>query len=301
MRYMHDRSSDVPDTGLLVLFDALASELHMTRAAARVGLSQPAMSRALGRMRMLFGDPLLVRTARGMLLTPRGEELVPQVRRILADATALVRRLEFAPRDLARTFVVGTTDYVEARLLPKLTARLAQEAPGVNVIMRAAATVFDDLESGRLDLVIAPHRTIPTGLKAQHLFDDTFLCAVRRGHPEVKRKLSLETFLALRHVQIAPSGTPGGPVDDALAARGLARRVAVRTQSFLAGPLLVARTDFVITAPRGVIEPLAEPLGLRTFAPPFDVPGFRIAAGWHPRAHDDPAHRWFRGVLKGAF
>jgi DNA-binding transcriptional LysR family regulator len=88
-------------------------------------------------------------------------------------------------------------------------------------------------------------------------------------------------------------------VDDALAARGLARRVVARTQSFLAGPLLVARTDFVITAPRGVIAPLAGPLGLRTFALPLDVAGFRIAAGWHPRAHDDLAHRWFRSVVKG--
>jgi DNA-binding transcriptional LysR family regulator len=117
----------------------------------------------------------------------------------------------------------------------------------------------------------------------------------------VKRKLSLETFLTLRHVQIAPSGAPGGPVDDALAARGLARRVAVRTQSFLAAPLLVAKTDFIITAPRAVIESLAEPLRLRTFALPLDVPGFRVAAGWHPRAHDDPAHRWFRHVVKSMF
>jgi DNA-binding transcriptional LysR family regulator len=300
MRSMHDRAADVPDLDLLVLFDALATERHMTRAAAKVGLSQPAMSRALGRMRALFGDPLLVRSARGMLLTPRGEELVPSVRRVLAEATALVRRLDFAPRDLARTFAVGTTDYVEACLLPKLTVHLAREAPGVDVVTRAVGpSAFDDLESGRLDLVILPQRNIPPGLKAQHLFEDTFLCAVRRGHPTVKRKLSLEAFLALRHVQIAPSGAPGGPVDDALAARGLARRVAVRTQSFLAGPLLVARTDFVITAPRAVIEPLAEPLGLRTFTLPLDVSGFRIAAAWHPRAHDDAAHRWFRGVVKG--
>jgi DNA-binding transcriptional LysR family regulator len=237
-----------------------------------------------------------------MLLTPRGEELVPSVRRILADATALVRRFDFEPRALARTFAVGTTDYVEARLLPKLTGHLAQEAPGVDVVMRAVgSSAFDDLESGRLDLVILPQRSVPAGLKAQHLFDDTFRCAVRRGHPMVKRKLSLETFLTLRHVQIAPSGAPGGPVDDALAARGLARRVAVRTQSFLAAPLLVAKTDFIITAPRAVIESLAEPLRLRTFAPPLDVPGFRVAAGWHPRAHDDPAHRWFRHVVKSMF
>jgi DNA-binding transcriptional LysR family regulator len=302
MRPMHDTAFAVPDFDLLVLFDALAAERHMTRAAAKVGLSQPAMSRALGRLRVLFGDPLLVRTSRGMLLTPRGEELVPSVRRILAEASALVRRTDFEARALARTFVVGTTDYVEARLLPKLTEDLARNAPQVNVVTRpAGAAAFDDLENGRLDLVIIPQRSLPVWLKVQHLFDDTFLCAVRSGHPTVKRKLSLATFLALRHVQIAPMGAPGGPVDDALSARGLSRRVAVRTQSFLAAPLLVANTDFVITAPRTVLESLAKPLHLRTLALPLDVPGFRVVAGWHPRAHDDPAHRWFRGAVKRMF
>jgi DNA-binding transcriptional LysR family regulator len=302
MHGMHDRTSSVPDLDLLVLFDALATERHMTRAAAKVGLSQPAMSRALGRMRLLFGDPLLLRTARGMLLTPRAEELVPEVRRVLSEATALVRPRNFEPRALTRAFVIGTTDLVDARLLPTLTSYLAREAPGVDVVTHAmGAGAFDDLETGRLDLVIIPQRSLPLGLKVQHLFDDTFLCAVRRDHPIVKRKLSLETFLELRHVQIAPSGAPGGPVDDALATRGLARRVAVRTNSFLAAPLLVGGTDFVITAPRMVLEPLAKPFGLRTFPLPLDVPGFRIAAGWHARAHDDPGHRWFRGVVKRVF
>jgi DNA-binding transcriptional LysR family regulator len=260
------------------------------------------MSRALGRLRVLFGDPLLVRTSRGMLLTPRGEELVPSVRRVLADASALVRRTNFEARSLVRTFVVGTTDYVEARMLPKLTDHLARESPKVNVVTRAAgAGAFDELENGGLDLVIIPQRNLPVGLKVQHLFDDTFLCAVRRGHPTVKGKLSLAKFLELRHVQIAPMGAAGGPVDDALAARGLSRRVAARTQSFLAAPLLVANTDFIITAPRTVLEALAKPLHLRTLALPLDVPGFRVIAGWHPRAHDDPTHRWFRGVVKRMF
>lgn len=292
---------DVPDLELLALFAALHGERHLTRAAARAGKSQPAMSRALARMRALFGDPLFVRTRAGMVPTPRADALAPEVRRLLDEATALVQTRAFAPAELARTFVIGTSDLFEAHLLPRLTTLVAREAPRVDVAMR---TVPDDpvqeLVDGRLDLVILPRTSLPEGIVTAHLFDDTFLCAVRKGHPEVKRTLSLERYVALRHVQIAPRGRPGGPVDDALAALGLSRRVAIRTPSFLAAPLLVARSDMVITAPRTVLEPLAELLGLRTFPVPVDVPGFRVHAAWHARVSQDPAHRWFRGVVTRA-
>lgn len=298
MHAMHDAP---PDLGLLTLFDALHTERHLTRAAVRAGISQPAMSRALARMRAAFGDPLFVRTARGMVPTPRADALAPGVRKVLHDAAALVKKQAFDPATLARTFVIGTSDLVEAHLLPRLTELALREAPDVDVATRAVSgPSLAELEDGRLDLVIVPQRNLPEGLMVQPLFDDTFLCAVRRDHPEVRRKLTLERFLALRHVQIAPQGTPGGPVDDALAAQGLSRRVAVRTPSFLAAPLLVSRSDFVLTAPRLVLEPLAEPFGLRTFPLPVAIPGFRVASAWHARAQDDPEHRWFRALLARA-
>lgn len=293
--------NDVPDLELLSLFAALHAERHLTRAAARAGRSQPAMSRALGRMRALFGDVLFVRTPSGMVPTPRADALAPEVKRVLAEATALVRPRSFEPERLERTFVIGTSDLFEAHLLPRLTSLLAREAPGVDVALRTPpGDPIPDLVEGRLDLVILPHTSLPEGVVAQHLFDDTFLCAVRRGHPEVKRELTLERFVALRHVQIAPRGRPGGPVDDALAALGLARRVAVQTPSFLAAPVLAARSDLVLTAPRLVLEPLASGLGLRTFPLPVEVPGFRIYAAWHARMNADPAHKWFRSVVARA-
>ncbi len=294
MHMMHE----APDLDLLVLFEALYGERHLTRAAARVGRSQPAMSRALGRMRVAFGDALFVRTASGMVPTPRADALAPEVKRVLEDARALARPRAFRAADLARTFVIGTSDLVEAHLLSRLTALVAREAPLVDVVTRAmTGTATTELADGRLDLVIAPMPAATEGVTVQHLFDDGFLCAVRKEHPEVRRKLTLERFLALRHVLIAPRGRPGGNVDDALAARGLKRRVAVRTQSFLAAPLLVAQSDFVLTAPRLILEHLAAPLGLRTFPPPITVPGFRVVSAWHARVQEDPAHRWFRGLV----
>ena len=131
-----------------------------------------------------------------------------------------------------------------------------------------------------------------------HLFDDTFVCAVRAGHPTVKRTLSLERYVALSHVLIAPRGDPGSAVDTALAKLGLSRRIALRTHTFGAAPLIVAQTDYVLTGPRSMLVPMAERVGLRLFAPPFELPGFGVYSAWHPRVQHDPAHRWLRALLE---
>lgn len=257
------------------------------------------MSRALERMRKAFGDPLFVRTPSGMVPTARADALAPEITRVLESARALVLRDTFEPSALVRTFVIATSDLVEAKLLEKLTRRISREAPRVDLLLRPiTAETPGDLLSGRVDLVIAPEASLPRGLIRQHLFDDGFVCVVREGHPTVRGTLSLERYVSLLHIQIAPRGEPGGPVEDALAALGLSRRVAVRTGSFLSAPLLVARSDYVLTAPRLMIEPLAKPLGLRAHPPPLDVPGYRIHQAWHPRSKTDPAHKWFRALVR---
>lgn len=292
---------DIPDLELLALFEALHRERHLTRAARRTGRSQPTMSRALARLRGAFGDELFVRTPRGMVPTPRADALAPEVRRVLDAARSLVRARAFDPAALDRTFVIATTDLVEAHMLSALSEAVREGAPRASLLLRPVdGNLGADLESGRIDLAIVPRVSIPEGTIQRHLFDDEFLCAVRRGHPALRRPLSLEAWAALPHVQIAPRGVPGGPVDDALTARGLSRRVVVRTPSFLAAPLLVSRSDYVITAPRLLLSAVAEPLGLHTFAPPLPIPGFRVHQGWHPRAHEDPAHVWLRGVVADA-
>lgn len=293
MRNMHDQ---LPDLELLRCFASLHQERHLTRAATRVGLSQPAMSRALVRMRDAFSDPLFVRGPRGMLPTPRADSLAPQITGVLEAAAALVRT---NPMSLARAFTLGTTDFFDADLLPKLIAQLAKLAPNASIVTRPIGSDLDDaLASGRLDLALGVRMNVPPGAMTQKLFSDHFSCAVRKDHP-VKR-LTLARFVELSHLFIAPGGTPGGPVDTALAELGLSRRIAARTFSFLSAPAILARTDLILTAPTRILEQAVAPYQLRMLPCPLELPEMSLHMMWHPRMHADPAHAWFRGLLARA-
>lgn len=295
MRAMHD----VPDLDLLRMFEHLHRERHLTRAARRAGLSQPAMSRALGRLRAVFGDPLFVRSATGMVPTPRAEALMPRIQGLLDEARALLHAENFVPSAIERAFVVGTTDYIEAELLPRLVPRVAEQAPRVTITSRSVADGADAI-GAQLDLVIAPLYALPSEFRSMHMFDDELVCAVRADHPRVRGTLALSRYLELAHVLIAPRGRPGGPVEQALAALGKTRHVAVYTQSFLSAPLLVSRTDLVLTAPARVLGPLAAPFGLRLLTPPLELRSFPVHQAWHPRFDHDPAHAWFRALVAEA-
>jgi DNA-binding transcriptional LysR family regulator len=194
--------------------------------------------------------------------------------------------------------VLGSTDFIESTLLPRLARRVAALAPKVRLVARSLGRDAPELLlAGRLDLLIAPRGGMPSDALTQHLFDDGFVCAVRAGHPKVQKRLSLATFVELSHVLIAPRGEPGGPVERALAERGLSRHVAVETSSFLAAPVLVAETDLVLTGPTRVLEPLAARFGLALFPPPLELGTFPVHQGFHPRAQGDPAHAWLRGLV----
>ena len=286
------------DIELLRCFTHLHRERHLTRAARGAGLSQPAMSRALGRLRELFDDELFVRTPRGMLPTPRADALAPQIDAVLVQAEALVQPVAFDPARLARRFVIATSDMFEGQLVPKLVDALAAAAPNVDLMTRPIdSTSAVALATGRLDLFIGVRAAVPQDAIAAQLFDDDFVCAVRGDHPGVGRRLSLAKYCELPHLQIAPRGEPGGVVDSALDALGCARRVVVRTYSFLSAPAIVAGSDLILTAPKRVLLPIAERFGLRLLAPPLDLPGFSIWQAWHPRVHADPAHAWLRAQV----
>ena len=304
MRGVHDELAGL-DLNLVLALDALLGERHVTRAAARLGVSQSAASHALARLRELLGDPLLVRGPRGaMQPTPRALALAPLVGRALADLAAALRPPEpFAPATARRTFHLGAGDYAELVLLPRLAARLAAAAPGIDLFIRA---VPDDIPAaiaqGDLDAVIAPARrrdVAGPGTYQRLLFEETFVCAVRAGHPAIRSRLTLDRYCALDHLLIAPRGTSGGLVDDALAALGKQRRVALAVPHFLIVPHVVASTDLIVTIASRIAAAFRESHRLATLRPPAELglSGFPMHLIWHERSHADDAQRWLRDQI----
>lgn len=297
---MHAVHLGAVDLNLLVALDALLAEAHVTRAAKRVGLTQSAMSHALARLRELFGDELLVRTPRGMVLTERAAALGLPVRQAVTQVTSVLSPPKpFDPRTLRRTFAISTADYGAIVLLPKLFAKLRVVAP--HVILRLRPTTVDpeaDLERGELDLVIAAQPPpLPPRLIASRLWRDRFVCVVREGHPRVGKRMTLSRFVELDHAQIAMRGQPGGPVDDALAKLGLSRRVVLYLAHFLVAPQVIAESDLVMVLAERIAKQFAPHLRLRVLPVPVEVVGFEIWQMWHGRQQADRAHAWLRGVI----
>jgi len=289
------------DLNLLPLLDALLGERHVTRAAEAVGLSQPAASRALGRLRLLFGDPLLVRSGRGFALTPRAEALRDPVRRALGLVEgAIVAPSRFDPASARRTVRVVSDDYSEILLLPGLLDRLTRKAPSIDVWVHPPhGSSTQPLMDGEADFMIMPIREgerLAPGVRADPLYSDRFVCMVKRGHP-VAEKPTFERFLAARHAFIAPRARRGGPVDDALAARGKERRIALTVPTFLVMPFLVASSDLVLTLGERIARLYSGFLPVVLFEPPLTLPGFTIGLFWHEKDANDPALAWLRGQL----
>jgi DNA-binding transcriptional LysR family regulator len=295
------RSLSAVDLNLLVVLDAILTEGNVTRAAERVGMTQPAMSQALARLRRLFDDPLFVRTPRGMIATARASELAAPVRRALGEIDrALASSPSFDPRTARRAFTLATLDHGELVILLPLLQRLAAEAPGIDLRVRPLrfADLEEELESGAVDLaigVLAPGDE--PSLNGQKLFREHFVCMVRADHPEVGATLSLAEYVALDHALVSPRGRPGSLVDAELAKRGLERRVALVVPHFAVAPMIVARSDLVLTVPERIAHAFAAMLPLRTVPPPLELPGFDVVQLWHERRQQDRPHTWLRGLV----
>ncbi len=299
MHTMHDAPLSGIDLNLLVVLRALLGERHVTRAAARVGLSQSATSHALARLRELYGDPLLVRSGNELQLTPRALRLLPTLERGLSDLqAALDGEPAFDPSSAQRRFTIGMADYMQAVLMGPLLRRLASDAPNVDLAIVTFPNLEEQLESGAIDLaltVVAPHPT--RALSSESIFEDDFLCMVRNDHPIVKKKLTLERYVELRHLVVAPSGTPGSIVDTELERRGLVRRIALRVSNFLIAPIVICETDLINTMPTRLARQAARNYPLRLLPPPLPLPRFGLISLWHPRLENDPAQRWLREIV----
>jgi DNA-binding transcriptional LysR family regulator len=289
------------DLNLLVVFDALIAEGHATRAAERIGLTQPAVSHALNRLRALFGDPLFVRSPRGMVPTSLAQDIAPNVRSILEQVEGVLRGgRAFDPAASTRQFVLGLSDYAAFVLLPRLTARLDQVAPGVSLVVRntSRSVGLPMLEDGTVELIAGNFPEPPTHMREELLYEEDFICAGRGDHPNLGEPLDLDRYLALRHIQVSMKGNPSGYVDAVLAEKGLKRNVAVTVGHFLMAPMLVDASDLVATEPRRLFTPLAGRLPLRLFPPPIDIPLFRVVQTWHSRHDADSGHQWLRRILR---
>lgn len=297
MHEAHDALRGI-DLNLVLALDALLAERHVTRAAQRLGLTQSAASHALARLRELIGDPLLVRGPRGaMVPTPRAEVLAPHIHRVLADLVAALHGEVFDPATAKRTFRIGASDYVELVLLPRLIERVSRLAPGCEIWIHSHQDHGDEeLAAGVLDLVTGPPqgRARAAGSYEKVLFDESFTCIMRAGHPHAGARMTLARYCASAHLLVAPRSQPGSFVDDVLAEAGRTRRIALAVPHFLVVPHIIAGSDLVATLASRVAALFVEPLGLTTAPPPLAIPKFSIALAWHERNHHDPAHRWLR-------
>jgi DNA-binding transcriptional LysR family regulator len=290
------------DLNLLGVLHALLEERSVSRAARRMGITQPAASNALARLRAQLDDPVLVRVGREMALSPRAEPLVEPVRALVEGIERVMSppaRVE--PASLRRTFRVATSDHVDLVLLPELEAILSTEAPGVDLHAQPVPRdVTAALREGRADLAIGGFDDVPSDLCAARLFEDRFVCLLRRGHPLGAAELTLERYVALTHILVAPRGEPRGLVDRALRARGLSRRVARTVAHFLAAPFIAARSDHVLTLPERLALPMARLLDLDVRPPPLPLAAISIVALWHLRFDADLEHGFLRGAVARA-
>lgn len=285
------------DLNLLVVLQALLEERSVTRAAARLGMSQPAASRALGRLRALLGDALLVDSREGYVLTARAERIGPVLARTLDSAGEVLQARAFDPATATGRLRVAMPDLQAVSLLPPVLARISGEAPGLDVdVVSPTPTALGALERGELDAVVGLIPDAPAGILRRQLYREHFVTLLRAGHPAAAA-LDLDAYLRLGHVVVAVTGEGRAPLDVALEKIGRRRRVAVRVPQFLAAVEIAARSDLVVTLPVSVAWAMAGTERLATVAPPLDLPSFAMSLVWHARRQEDPRHVWLRHVI----
>ncbi|SPE28779.1 conserved hypothetical protein [Burkholderiales bacterium] len=288
------------DLNLLISLDALLAECHVTRAAARLGLSQPALSAQLRQLREAFGDPLLVPHARGMTPTARALALRQPLRDLLGSLHGLVAAgRQFDPASAGQTFRIAATDAIHSIVSAPLAARLAALAPRCRLAMLAPdlRALPDQLAAGEIDVALLTSQTVAPQLHARKLYEESFLCLLRLDHPAAGSPLDLEQFCSLDHALVSPAGGGfTGAVDEALAVLGHRRRVQVSLHSFLLVPGLIESSDLIATVPARLARRWSARLAV--LAPPFELTGFSVSMCWHARAHVDPAQIWLRDALR---
>lgn len=284
------------DLNLLVVLDALLHERHLTRAAARLPMSQPAVSHALARLRTLLGDPLFHRTRGGLRPTPHALALEAPLRDVLAQVRRLLAGAVFDPAASRRTFRLAMSDYGASVVLPPLVRRLRAQAPGIDleISYTSRGGMIAGVADGQLDLALAVFGETPADIRRAVLFHEPFVCVMDAAG--TAGPLTLDDYLARPHVLVAASQDQrSGEVDAALARQGRARRVALRLPHWTAAPAVVAGTDLVLTVAQRTVMPTPPGLAVQPVPFPIDPLGFEMI--WHERTDGDAGLRWLRESL----
>jgi DNA-binding transcriptional LysR family regulator len=297
-KYMFTMNWGAFDLNLLIVFDAVMQERSVTRAGSRIGLSQPAMSHALNRLRYMLKDELFVRTPDGMAPTPRAEALAQPLRHALSEMQLALEPAEFDPTTADRRFALAVNNYSAVVLAPPLVAAVSAAAPAVRLDLRPSGTldIVDRLDRGDLDLTIGSTDSPAERFASAPLLEDPFVMVMRRGHPGSRRKVTTASFAALPHLEISSSREDTDFIDRWLRENGTTRRIALRAPYLSAAPILV-QSDLVATLSRRIAQELVRNHPLQICTPPYESPRVRTTMLWHRRLESHPAHRWLREVV----
>jgi len=289
------------DLNLLIAFEALYEERHVSRAGAKIGLSQPSMSHALKRLRETFGDELFTRGPGGMTPTAHAVELARHILPSVGQLrTVMSGGMEFDPGASDRRFVIGLNDLGSYSVLPRLTPALRSTAPGVNLTVVAVGSkdAIDKVASGEIEIACGVFQDLPREIESHKLTGLASVCVSDRRNPRlIGRPLDLDAFLELPHVQIAVNADPGIAVDVELAALSVRRRIIVVVPHFLAMPGAVLGTDMIGVMDSEGVQAFQGWTDLRFDPLPLDAPGFGVSMVWNRRNRLDPGHRWLRELI----
>jgi LysR family transcriptional regulator, mexEF-oprN operon transcriptional activator len=288
------------DLNLLTAFEALERERSVSRAAARIGIGQPAMSHALGRLRTLLHDELFVRAGGGIEPTPRALELIGPIRAALAQIdTALRGSRQFNPATATDQFRIGMTDIVGVSVLSPLMDALHEAAPTVSLVIRAvgSSSLREALDLGEIDLAIGMFSGLAEWHRTAFLFREELCCVFSRERTGLAAPISLADYVAARHLLVSPRGDPSGVVDTILAKSGTQRAVQLTVPYFLLAGHLLYFQPLVAALPRRFAEQCSTMAGLEVGPLPFDAPTYEISMVWHARHDEDARLSWLRGLV----
>lgn len=288
------------DLGLLVLFEALAAERNVTRAASKVGMTQPSASKGLDRLRHLFEDELYVRTSRGIRPTPRALELEAPVRQaLLAVRNAVAKPTPFDPRKASGVMRVAMSDAAEFVLLPTLIRRLAKEAPGIDLRARPLdkETAFEALDAGKLDCLVGVFGKLPKRYDRRTLWSERFSCVLRANNSEKPERLTLRSYAHKTHVLVSLRDDARGYVDEVLARHGLTRRIVATLGRFMIVPYVIEATDCIATLPSRMAHRVVQGTQCVVVEPPFKMQPWEETLIWHRGTERTPLQAWFRRLI----